>query len=81
MGRLRCIARVAENHPPKKILGSEPVGMKGRDTPHLRWKNGVQEDARNWQGMEIDHQRWRRKRGSQHPPRAVALKIYQNRRS
>lgn len=69
IGRLRWaghVNRADDNYPPKKIMVSEPVGARSRGRPRLRWKDGVEEDARkigarNWKQESRNRQEWRKK--------------------
>lgn len=71
IGRLRWaghIARANENYPPKKMLMLQPGGTRRRGRPKLRWKDGVDEDARkigapNWQRLARDRDQWRERLG------------------
>jgi hypothetical protein len=57
--------RTAGNELPKKILGTNPGGQRGRGRPKASWIDGVQEDARQpgsriWLANIQDRGRWRR---------------------
>lgn len=67
IGRLRWaghIARANPNYPPRQVMMSQPAGSRRRGRPKLRWKDGVDQDARkigaaNWQRLARDRNDWR----------------------
>lgn len=69
VGRLRWaghIIRSQENNPINKVFNIEPVGKRRQGRPKLRWKDGVDRDARkigalNWKIQARNRGEWRKK--------------------
>lgn len=67
LGRLRWaghLARMSEEEPARKVLCGTFYGRRQRGRPCLRWRDGVDQDARslgvrNWMASARDRDRWR----------------------